>query len=166
MTLSSTLETGEPRGPAVVVVGAGRWARVLTEVLCGLRPQPARVCVYSAGHADVMTAWLKAQSFADRVTVSSAWPQPAERTTNAAIVVNAARDHEAAVEQALRRQIPVLVEKPKTASLPPRARGTHPASHLLSKLRLRGITNTLNLFPPSCKSGRYLLLKNGLAFSY
>jgi len=44
--------------------------------------------------------------------MSSKWPEFPPKQSNAAIVVNAARDHERAVEWALSAGVPVLVEKP------------------------------------------------------
>ncbi len=58
-----------------------------------------------------MGAWAEARTDAARIQVSSGWPGPPAAST-AAIVANAAHDHERATEWALRAGVPVLVEKP------------------------------------------------------
>jgi predicted dehydrogenase len=63
-----------------------------------------------------MSLWAFERGLAHRIYVSSAMPQVLLGSSSAAIVVNAVRDHEMAVEWAVSEGIPVLVEKPLTLS--------------------------------------------------
>lgn len=96
----------------IAIVGGGRWARVLTDVLCGLTGPSVGVTVHSLHNADAMSAWAEGRGLGGRVRVSSEWPSVLEAAPGAAIVANAARDHENAVERLLVGGVPVLVEKP------------------------------------------------------
>lgn len=98
----------------VIVIGGGRWARVLTEILYGLLPPSVEISVHSLHNANSMAAWISKRGWTKRINVSSNWPKMLPVRSSAAIVANAARDHERAVDWALSRDIPVLVEKPIT----------------------------------------------------
>ena len=101
----------------IIVIGGGRWSRVLIDVLCNLVPPDAKVLVYSPRNAAGMEAWIFERGLKDRVCVSTKLPTKLSGATNAAIVANAARDHEKATEWAISRGLPVLVEKPLTLNL-------------------------------------------------
>jgi predicted dehydrogenase len=106
-------EEGLASCPAsVAVIGGGRWARVLTEVLCGLAPPSVGISVHSLHNASLMSAWASKSGLGQRIHVSSGWPEFLSARSSAAIVTNAARDHERAIEWALSAGAPVLVEKP------------------------------------------------------
>ncbi|MCG3770998.1 MAG: hypothetical protein JW384_02178 [Nitrosomonadaceae bacterium] len=108
---------GSDRCPdTIAVIGGGRWARVLTEVLCGLVSPSVRISVHSRHNAELMAAWVSEREFRQQVHVSSDWPKFLPVESSAVLVVNAARDHERAVEMALSIGVPVLVEKPITLS--------------------------------------------------
>jgi len=98
----------------VTVIGGGRWARVLTEVLCTLVSPSVRISVHSLHNADSMLVWAVSRGIGERIHVSSQWPNFISGKSNAMIVVSAARDHEKAIEFALIAGVPVLVEKPIT----------------------------------------------------
>ncbi len=98
----------------IAVIGGGRWSRVLTEVLCGLVPPFVRISVHSPRNAEAMSVWVSERGLEQRVHVSSALPNFFSESSNAMIVANAACDHEKAIEYALSRGVPVLVEKPLT----------------------------------------------------
>lgn len=100
----------------VAVVGGGRWARVLLEVLCSLVPPSVRISAHSPHNAQAMLAWASARGLEHRIQVSSDYPQAIAGKSGAVIVANAARDHEKAIEWALSQSLPVLVEKPVTLS--------------------------------------------------
>lgn len=99
---------------SIAIIGGGRWARVLTEVVCKLVAATTKVSVHSLHNADSMLMWVKARGFEERISVSSESPDFVPNTSNAIIVVNAARDHETAVRWALSAGVPVLAEKPVT----------------------------------------------------
>lgn len=101
-----------PCPDSILVIGGGRWARVLTEVLCGLLPSSVGISVYSLHNAESMLAWATTRGLAQRIRVASEWPRLSPARSNAVIVANAARDHESAVEWALSSGVAVLVEKP------------------------------------------------------
>lgn len=96
----------------VLIIGGGRWARVLTEVLCELVSSSVNIYIYSPHNAGSMSEWALAKGFGRKIQVSTEWPQFSPSESGAAIVANAARDHESAVERSLLADIPVLVEKP------------------------------------------------------
>jgi hypothetical protein len=94
------------------IVGGGRWARVIVSVLCELVSPEVKISMHFKHNMDSMLAWIKKQGLADRIQLSSTWPQFSSAHSSAIIVANAARDHEKAVEHALSIGAPVLVEKP------------------------------------------------------
>ena len=96
----------------IAVIGGGRWARVLTEVLCSVVPSATSISVHSRHNAASMSSWISEKGIGDRVRVSAQWPRLRPAGSNAVIVANAARDHEAAVGPVLSAGLPVLVEKP------------------------------------------------------
>lgn len=112
-----TLEENYSINPEhVAVIGGGRWARVLLEVFCGIVPPFVHISVHSPRNSQSMLAWVSARGLGDRIQVSSVYPEVTAGKSYAVIVVNAARDHEKAIEWALSRCLPVLVEKPVTLS--------------------------------------------------
>lgn len=110
-TLASVEESG-PWPEGIAIVGGGRWARVLTQVLCGLVPPSIRISVHSPHNAESMSGWVSARGLDDRIDVWSEWPKLLSARSTAVIVANAARDHERAVEWVLSAGGAVLVEKP------------------------------------------------------
>lgn len=96
----------------VAVIGGGRWARVLTEVVCGLVPTSVEISVHSPHNARSMSVWASENLPRGRVSVSAEWPSFASASSSAVIVANAAKDHEKAVEWCISSGVPVLVEKP------------------------------------------------------
>jgi predicted dehydrogenase len=96
----------------IAVIGGGRWARVLTEVLCELIPKSVKVSVHTRHNVEVISRWISARGLASQVYVSPEWPKFVSGNLNAVIVANAAHDHEKSVRWALSAGAPVLVEKP------------------------------------------------------
>lgn len=101
----------------VAVIGGGRWARVLIETLCKHLSPSVDVTVHSPHNADAMSEWITASGFRGRVNVFSGWPRKTPTVSIAAIVANAAHDHEKTVATMLSVGIPVLVEKPMAGNV-------------------------------------------------
>lgn len=114
----------------IAVIGGGRWARVLVEVLCGLVPPGVRLSIHTPHNAVSMLEWVSLRRLEQRIQVSTDLPGFSFGSSHAVIVANAARDHEKAAEWALSRRVPVLVEKPLTSSFG--------ASQRLASLALNG----------------------------
>jgi len=108
----SGIDTAARLPESVAIIGGGRWARVLCDVVCRITPSSLRVHVHSPHNAAAMTGWAASGGWADRVVASPQWPS-LNRST-AVVVVNAARDHERAAERALSEGASVLIEKPMT----------------------------------------------------
>lgn len=100
----------------LIVVGGGRWARVLVETLDRLVPSQVAILLCSRHGREASAAWSKQRGLAGRVRLLDEFPAECDPRSTAAIVANAARDHRAATERALRTGIPVLVEKPVALS--------------------------------------------------
>lgn len=101
----------------VAVIGGGRWSRVFIEILCRLIPPTTSLSVHTPHNAEAMSAWVSESGVDQHIQVSSDFPQLLAGKSNAVIVVNAARDHEKAIEWALSCGASVLVEKPVTLNL-------------------------------------------------
>ena len=102
---------------SVAVIGGGRWARVLTDVLCSLVSPSVKISVHSPSNAKAMSEWVSERGLGERIRVSADFSGFSSGISNAVIVANAARDHEKSVEWALSNGFPVLVEKPLTLNL-------------------------------------------------
>jgi len=103
-----------PKGPiGVALVGGGRWARVIAGVLLEIPNVAIRVHTTSNAHG--MQEWARERA-ADRIEISSAWPDAAALPPAAVIVANASHDHAGAAAAALREGLPTLVEKPLALS--------------------------------------------------
>ena len=96
----------------VAIIGGGRWARVLTEVLYTIAPPWVKLSIHSLHNAKGMETWVSDRGLEKRIGVYSFLPSFPHKKSNAIIVVNAASDHEKTVEWALGQDCPVIVEKP------------------------------------------------------
>jgi predicted dehydrogenase len=107
--MSGIDSAGRARG-SIAVIGGGRWARVLTDVLCRLTPSGTRVAVHSPGNAAAMNEWAARSGWGERIVASSEWPSL--DPSSVVLVVNAARNHAQVAERALAAGASVLIEKP------------------------------------------------------
>ena len=99
----------------IIVVGGGRWARVLIKTICDLVDRSVNILIYSRSNAQFMREWVKSEKMDHKIQVFSILPEKFP-TSNAVIVVNAARDHAQTARQALLAGGSVMVEKPFTLS--------------------------------------------------
>jgi predicted dehydrogenase len=96
----------------LAIIGGGRWARQIVEALCLLVPQSTRITLHSPRNSRAMAMWIFDRDLENRVSTFSCLPNFIPGQSNAAIVVNAASDHEASSSWVLKQECPVLVEKP------------------------------------------------------
>ena len=100
----------------IIIIGGGRWARILTEVICTIVDTSVNISIYSKGNASYMAEWVSLRIPERNIQVFSALPHKFLSPSNAVIVANAARDHEKAAAFALSAGGNVMVEKPLTLS--------------------------------------------------
>lgn len=96
-----------PLPASVAVVGGGRWARVLLDVLSAQLPPSVPLSVHSRSNAAGMKEWAASKGMAGRLKVETGAPSAA-----AVLVANLAADHEAAAVPALKAGAYVFLEKP------------------------------------------------------
>lgn len=112
MAVIQTEDGHAPCPDSIAIIGGGRWARALVDVLCGLVSPVVAISVHSRRNTGSMAAWADARGLGKRIHVSSAWPRDLSTGSSAVIVANAAMHHQAAVEWALSAGHPTMVEKP------------------------------------------------------
>ncbi|PJZ61805.1 Gfo/Idh/MocA family oxidoreductase [Leptospira adleri] len=100
----------------VSLIGGGRWARIIAEVLITQVSPSVELTIHSIHNAKELSAWVSKFDSEKRIKVESVWPELTNESCSAVIIANAARDHAKAIEFALSSEIPVLVEKPLTLS--------------------------------------------------
>ena len=96
----------------VIILGGGRWARVIANVLDGLLPPQTLIMMCSPrGYAELL-AWKRDNNTGRPLFVENRWPQELTPCTTAVIVANAAHDHVRGAYWALEHNASVLIEKP------------------------------------------------------
>jgi predicted dehydrogenase len=106
-----------PQLDQVVILGGGRWARVIAGVVCDLIPPTTQLTLYSPRGADSLNNWVSQQRLSNRIAVMNRLPEALSSFRTAVIVANAARDHVTAGRWAIEQGAAVLVEKPVATSL-------------------------------------------------
>lgn len=99
----------------IVVIGGGRWARVLIKVICSIVNKSVKIFIYSRSNSSFMMDWIASENIDRDIRAISSLPDKLP-ASNAVIVVNAARDHAEAASLALLAGGNVMVEKPITLS--------------------------------------------------
>ncbi|MGQ0675223.1 MAG: Gfo/Idh/MocA family oxidoreductase [Rhodospirillales bacterium] len=101
-----------------VIVGGGRWARVVIRELLGVLPPATAVAIVSPSAADAMGDWVAiddaTRRYAGRIEVRRDLPGGVEGDADIAVVVNRPAQHHAVAAALLERGYHVLVEKPFT----------------------------------------------------
>ena len=109
--MTTNQETDRTSLPSVLVLGGGRWARVIVDVLLTIVSDDTSVQMASPSGAGDLAQWLEATGRKDRVMLverDEVDPPPG----SAVLVANAAESHLESALWALTRRLPVLVEKP------------------------------------------------------
>jgi predicted dehydrogenase len=99
----------------IVVIGGGRWARVIVGQLQDLVPKSTTIKIHTSRNIIGMSKWVDEQRYKN-VWVEAEFLRFDACKTSAVIVANAARDHEMAIDAGLNVGAAVLVEKPVTLS--------------------------------------------------
>ncbi len=99
----------------IVVIGGGRWARVIIGQLQDIIPTSTTINIHSSRNVIGMSKWVAEQRYTN-VWVAAEFLRFDACKTRAVIVANAARDHEMAIDVGLSVGAAVLVEKPVTLS--------------------------------------------------
>lgn len=98
----------------ILIIGGGRWARVIIEVILQLLPVNSKLLIFSPKNFQCMFDWIVEKKFNTRTEIVNSLNELETNEITAAIVVNAASDHEKSTEWAILNKLPVLVEKPVT----------------------------------------------------
>lgn len=98
-------------------MGGGRWARVYAGLSSKNPDLVGAVTIISPRNADGMRRWIAEQNLPYDVATAQDWVE-----VDAAIIANAAADHESSAERFLAARIPVLIEKPFAMSVAGAAR--------------------------------------------
>lgn len=118
----------------IALVGGGRWARVYAGLSSKNPDLVGAVTIISPRNADGMRRWIAERNLPYDVVAAQDRVE-----VDAAIIANAAADHESSAERFLAAQIPVLIEKPFAMSAAgaarlvelAQARGTYLAAALV-----------------------------------
>lgn len=100
----------------VLIMGGGRWARVIIQVILDLLPVTSKVLIFSLKNSQSMSEWTVDRKMEARTQVVNDLAKVESKNIKAVIVANAASDHEKSTEWAIQNKLPVLVEKPITLS--------------------------------------------------
>jgi len=100
----------------IVVIGGGRWARVIIGELQELVPKTTVIKIHTSRNVSGMSKWVADKKYKN-VCVEMEFLRFDAGKTSAVIVANAARDHEMAIIAGLNIGAAVLVEKPVTLSI-------------------------------------------------
>jgi hypothetical protein len=95
----------------VVIIGGGRWARVIIEVLCDILNPSSNILIYSPHNYLLMNEWILENKAEKRIKILRRFPISFP-THQKVIIANAAKDHYKSALMAIRSGAEVLVEKP------------------------------------------------------
>ena len=95
----------------VVIMGGGRWARVIIEVLCDVLNPKSNILIYSPHNHLLMNEWIIENKAENRIKLLKNFPI-SFTNPHVVIIANAAKDHYKSALMAIRSGAEVLVEKP------------------------------------------------------
>jgi len=102
---------------SIYIIGGGRWAKVLIEVICGFIPPSVEISMHTLHNSSNVSTWVSENCFAQKVYVFAELPKFDPLKANVVIVANASRDHYKTAMWAISAKVPVLVEKPLALTL-------------------------------------------------
>jgi len=97
----------------VIVVGGGRWARVIIDTLLDITNPVLNIEIYSPSNHIFMNEWIALKKIKKRIKTIKKFPKLFE-TAHIVIIANAPKNHYASSTLALKAGANVLVEKPVT----------------------------------------------------
>ena len=108
---------GKIKPQHIAVIGGGRWARVVGEVLLSNFFPALQISFHSRSNFRGMARWLNKLAGSGDVTVTPDFPNFDAPDRSVAIIANAASDHFAFGALCINQGVSTLVEKPFTNSL-------------------------------------------------
>lgn len=96
---------------SIAVIGGGRWARQVLDVLAGLLPPQVALSAHSRRGREALRAWAASKGLARRIRVTGL-PARLDADDAAVFICNAARAHARAAAWAVGAGLPALIEKP------------------------------------------------------
>jgi predicted dehydrogenase len=109
--MTSGREPGRLDLPSVLILGGGRWARVIAEILLPIVTEATPVCMASPTGAANLARWVEMSTERERIQILEKRPDTLP-PRSVVIVANAARSHVESSLWALGQGASVLVEKP------------------------------------------------------
>jgi predicted dehydrogenase len=97
---------------SISIIGGGRWAREIADVVYSLADAPARIVIHSRRNEAGIATWISRKQYSGKVFVSPQWPDFRSNKPSAVIVANEVSGHFMAASHALEACVPVLIEKP------------------------------------------------------
>jgi hypothetical protein len=96
----------------ILVIGGGRWARVITSVLCDFLPKEVPISMFSSHGYFELINWKNKTNIGNRVSILECLPYEFKVDFAAVIVANSSSDHSKTGRWALEKNAAVLIEKP------------------------------------------------------
>lgn len=100
----------------VVVIGSGRWAKVLTNEIIKCFDDSIDIYFCASRRINEIRQWANDQELLSGIQIVDNIPLAIDHGIGIAFVVNSAHDHEKAIKEALLKGYHVVVEKPFTVS--------------------------------------------------
>ena len=101
----------------IIIIGGGRWARVLSKELIRIVPLDVSICMCSPRNSSYLLKWAIKTGLSARVDIVNSLPSMLPSSNTVVLVANAAKDHVKSVEWAIKLGSKlVMVEKPISLS--------------------------------------------------